>query len=166
MSKRGGKVIVFPVGKAKNGKKRFPPSENGADIVVKPPQVLTAEEAIELLRRFLPNQVGRYTHMELRFPPKVKALLYPEGVEFFDLDSERPSFPDSRESLQDVSLWVKHWYFSAFRIGATIMGRFIDNAFHGGESAFDQPLYDPTSRIGKYNMEAFIERIIYGDPPD
>ncbi len=162
-----GKVIKFPAHKSQEKRlfKKTPSSEN--PVIVRPPQLMSSTEAIEVLKRFLPNEVGHLTESELRFPPELNVLLHPDGVEFTDIESIRPCFPHPEESLEEISDWVKHWHFAVFKKGNKLMGRFIDKAFPLDEcEPFEQPLKDPDSRYGKYNLTAFIERIVFGEGPD
>lgn len=162
-----GKLIKFPAHKSKERRLFNKPPSSENPVIVRPPQMMSDKEAIEILKRFLPNEVSEFTVSELRFPPELHVLLYPGGVEFTDIESIRPCFPHQGESIEEVSCWVKHWHFAVFKRGNKLMGRFIDKAFPGGPSEpFEQPLYDPQSRYGKYNLTSFIERIVFGEGPD
>lgn len=130
-----------------------------------PPKTITAEEAVNALRKLFPDDVTTTTHLELRFPDKVKFYSFPYGVEFFDMHSERPQPIHPDETLKDLE-WVKHWYFAVFRRGDMIIGRFIDRSLSHPWIPLEQPLYHPTARYGRYSLRSFIETMVYGDPPD
>lgn len=162
-----GKLVKFPAHKSRERRlfNKSPSSEN--PLIVKPPQLMSDKEAIEVLKRFLPNEVTGFTASELRFPPELHVLLHPGGVEFTDTESIRPCFPHPDESLDEISAWVKHWHFAVFRKGNKLVGRYIDKEFPGEDcEPFEQPLRDPDSRYGKYNLTAFVERIVFGEGPD
>lgn len=176
--KRGkdGNVIRLPTPERSVEKKRQDPAatlfrrakagpEELSNIRMLPHTTLTAEEAINSLRKFFPDEITSTTRFELGFPDKVRFNILELGVEFFDVHSMRPWPFDSDEPKKDLE-WVKHWYFAVFIRGDILTGRFLDRSLSHPWLPFEQPLRHPSAIYGKYSLTAFIETINYGKPPD
>jgi hypothetical protein len=142
-------------------------SNHDSSLVMLPDKLITAEHAIDKLRVVLPDDVNYFTHLELDFPPEVRFRSIPGGIEFYDAESLRPKPFHLDETLPEILPWVKRWYLSVFQQFGKLMGRFFSESYQGGRQvSIEQPIKDPSARIGKYSLAAFIESIVHGESPD
>jgi hypothetical protein len=162
---KGGRVVHlrFPEKSNASGDPARTFRKSKAEFHVLPARVMSAEEAIKELNRFIPGEGKQVTSALLRFPDNVMFCSFPGGIEFYDSSSDRPCYPTADESLHDIVGWVKHWYFSVFKKGDMLLGRFVDHAYPGRKCApLEYPIHVPGSE--RFSLEKFIRLINEGGP--
>jgi hypothetical protein len=134
-----GKLLILPLSRNYDGfHDRLPRSEGIVHLL--PSKLISRNDAMLALSQLIPTGVSLTTPFELSVPPYIRVRAYPDGLEIYDTFSERPLPRAPSEALSDISFWVKHWYFSAFRTPEDVMGRLIDKTSGKRCSGLELPL--------------------------
>jgi hypothetical protein len=166
---KGAQIIEFPA-RANAPTADFTHAKDAHDAAIlrMPVKTLEKHEALEELGRIVGPDEMTPNVFFLAFPDTVRSSAFPGGVEFYDMETERPSGRHAEESMLDIGRWVTGWYLSVFEKGDLLICRYINNdpACTLACRVLQQPVYDPSARYRKYTLESFIDTLIYGDPPD
>ncbi len=164
VEKKGRVADVIPFAPKPRPAGGSPLAEGPGKLVPCPPRPVAAAEATTMLSLSGRISVRPTALVELGAPKDLMLSLVDGGVEIFDSGSSR-SRPFSPTD-SDLG-WVGSFYIGVYEDGGRIMCRYLNREpGRRALSSLEQPVHDPSSRMGKFTMDSFIESVIFGDEPD